>query len=547
MTEDKPSRILTNSNNPLMDAFRRGLLRGVGIDTQDLAKRPLIAIVNSHSDLTTGHSHLATLAQKVREGILIGGGQAAEFNVPAPCDGVAMGHDGMRYVLAQRDLIADIVETHVRSQKFDGIVLIASCDKINPGMMMAAARLGLPAIYLAGGPGMWNIRNKPTYTGSVEHTDYPDMADQQSTVHCATCGACEIMGTANTFQCLSEAMGICLPGSANVPAFHTDKLLHARLTGTRIVDMVREGLTFSKVLTWPALMNALKTNLAIGGSTNATLHLPAIAKCAGFEMPLSLFDEWSRKIPTLLAVAPNGPYGITDLWAAGGMPAVLKRLAPHLDLDCMTVTGRPLGAVIEHAAILNATVIPPLEKPHRAEGGIAILTGNLAPDGSVIKAAGVRKDQQSFTGPAICFSKEDDVAAAIQQQKIAAGSVIVIRYAGPSGAPGMPEMLGVTTMIRAFRLDAALITDGRYSGATSGVCVGHVSPEAIRGGPIAAVQDGDLITIDIPGRKLTLHVDDTEIACRLASVRHVHHETPRGFIERYRRHVSSAATGAVLE
>ena len=541
------SEILTNSNNPMMDTFRRGLLQGVGIDTLDLAKRPLIAIANSHSELTTGHSHLATLGTQVKNGVLTAGGRVVEFNVPAPCDGVAMGHDGMRYILAQRDLIADMVETHVRSQRFDGVVMIAGCDKINPGMMMAAARLDLPAIYLAGGPGMWDVRNKPEFKNSIDHFDYPDDKETQvATIQCATCGACEIMGTANTFQCLAEAMGICLPGSSNVPGFHTEKLRYAEQSGRRIVAMVQEGLSFSKILTWDALMNAMVMNMAIGGSTNATLHLPAIAHSAGFDLPLSLFDEFSRKIPTLLSVAPNGPWGITDIWAAGGMPAVMKMMADDLNLDCLSVSGRTIGEVIERARVRNSTIIPDRSRAFRPTGGIAVLRGNLAPDGCVIKAAGIKDGVNRFSGLALCFDNEDAVAIALRNKVIPTGTVIVIRYAGPRGAPGMPEMLGVTTMIRNYGLNAAVVTDGRYSGATSGYCVGHVAPEAASGGPIGAVLDGDVITINVEERSLHLHLSDEEIEERLAVAVPVEHPVPRGFLQRYKAHVSSAATGAVL-
>jgi dihydroxy-acid dehydratase len=542
------SSILTDSANPLMNAFRTGLLRGVGIDTADLAKRPLIAIVNSHSDLTAGHSHLANLGNKVREGILMAGGQAVEFNVPAPCDGVAMGHDGMRYVLAQRDLIADIVETHVRSQRFDGIVLIASCDKINPGMMMAAARLDMPAIYLAGGPGMMDIRNRTAFKGSIDHYDYAgDQTSGLASVTCATCGACEIMGTANTFQCLAEAMGICIPGSSNIPAYHGDKLIAARMTGQRIVGMVAEGMNFSQVLTPAALMNAVIVNIAIGGSTNATLHLPAIAHCAGHELPLAVFDSVAQRIPTMLAVSPNGPFGITDLWVAGGMPSVLKVLENDLDTSAMTVMGTPLSDVIAAARTGDPRVIPPRDQPVRPHGGIAVLTGNLAPDGAVIKIAGIASDAMVFSGPAICFSDEDSTIEAMIARRIPDGSVVIIRHAGPRGAPGMPEMLGVTTMMKTFGIKAALVTDGRYSGATTGICVGHVCPEAQAGGPIGAIDDGDMVTIDIGARTLSVALSDAEIAARLAGRPMVEHPVPRGFLERYRRHVGSAAKGAVLD
>ncbi|MBL4639686.1 MAG: dihydroxy-acid dehydratase [Kordiimonadaceae bacterium] len=544
----KKSAVLYQSGNPVMDIFRDGLFRGVGMETKEMKKKPLIAIANSHSELTTGHSHLSQLADRVKAGVLAAGGEVVEFNVPAPCDGIAMGHDGMRYILAQRDLIADVVETHVRSQRFDGLVMIASCDKINPAMMMAAARLDMPSIYLAGGPGMYDIRNKAGYTGSIDHGDYMDDPENlHATVTCASCGACEIMGTANTFQCLAEAMGICLPGSSNVPAFHSDKLIYARKTGERIVQMVDENLTFGKVVTKAALINAVVMNMAIGGSTNTTLHLPAIAHSLGLELPLSVFEEYSRKVPTLLAISPNGPWGVTDMWAAGGMPAVLKVMQDDLDLTCLSVAGCTIGDIVAGAKITNEQVIPARDKPFRHDGGIAVLTGNLAPEGSVIKQAGVRPDQMLFTGEAICFDTEEAAMAAIFENKIKKFHVIVLRYLGPQGAPGMPEMLGITAAVKMGGLQAAVITDGRFSGGTSGPSVGHISPEASRGGPIAAVEDGDMITIDVQARSLTLEVAPSVIEARLKSLTPVVKDVPRGFLGRYRKHVSSATTGAVLD
>jgi dihydroxy-acid dehydratase len=395
---------------------------------------------------------------------------------------------------------------------------------------------------------MFDIRNKPAYKGSIDHFDYlGDMESGLSSVTCATCGACEIMGTANTFQCISEAMGICLPGSANVPAYHGDKLVYARRTGERIVAMVEEDLRFSAVLTPAALMNAVIANIAIGGSTNATLHLPAIARSAGLNLPIELFDEVARRIPTRIAISPNGPFGITDLWAAGGMPAVLKMLEPDLDTSCLTVSGLTLGEIIAKARITDSRVIPPRDKPVRPHGGIAVLKGNLAPDGSVIKIAGIDSDKAVFSGPARCFDSEDAVIEALKSGAVAKGSVIIIRNAGPRGAPGMPEMLGVTTMMKVMKLDVALITDGRYSGASSGICVGHVCPEAAAGGPIGAVDDGDIVTIDIGLRRIDVQLDEDVIAARLATRVPVLHEVPRGFLRFYRAHVSSAVTGAVLE
>jgi dihydroxy-acid dehydratase len=540
--------MIAMEESPLTGVVRTTIQKGTGIETDALAHRPLIAIANSHTENTTGHSHLGLLAQRVKDGIHSAGGLAVEFNVPAPCDGVAMGHDGMHYVLAQRDLIADIVETHVRSQLFDGLVIIASCDKINPGMMMAAARLDMPSIYLAGGPGMWDIRNRRDKGHSVDHKDYPDVERKLSTSTCASCGSCELMGTANTFQCLAEAMGLCIPGSANVPAFHPDKQRFARRTGERIVDMVREGLNVRQVLNQKAIDNAVVMDLAIGGSTNATLHLPALAHELGLSLPLSRWNELATKIPTLLAISPNGPYGVVDLWAAGGMPGVLARMKDDLHLDAMTVMGKPLSSVVETAFIHDAQVIPPRDKPHREQGGTVVLYGNLAPDGAVVKQSAVAKNMLSFTGRAVCVSSEAEARKALVDGRIADGTVLVIRYVGPKGGPGMPEMLGITMALELQGFHkTALITDGRFSGATAGPCIGHVSPEAYDRGPIAALRDGDEITIDVNARRLSVNLSDAQIAERLANTERVVKPIPSGFMRRYRKLVSSAARGAVLD
>jgi dihydroxy-acid dehydratase len=484
----------------------------------------------------------------VKDGIHAAGGIAYEFNVPAPCDGVAMGHDGMHYVLAQRDLIADIVETHVRSQLYDGLVVIASCDKINPGMLMAAARLDMPTIYLSGGPGMWDIRNKRRRSKSVDHKDYDDTEMKVATTTCASCGSCEIMGTANTIQSLAEVMGMCLPGCANTPGFHPDKLRYARATGERIVALVEEGITARQVMTREALLNAVIMDLAIGGSTNSTLHLPAIAHSLGLELPLSLFNDYNTKVPTLLAISPNGPWGVTDLWAAGGIGAAMKVMKGDLNTDCMTVTGMKLGELIDKVyQVQDADVIPARDKPHRQEGGTVVLYGNLAPEGSVVKASAVKPDMLTFTGTAVCVNSEDEARLALREGRIKDGNVIVIRYEGPKGGPGMPEMLNITMMLEVFGLHrTALITDGRFSGATAGPCVGHVTPEAYDGGPIAALEDGDEITIDVPKRRLEVKLSAEQIRDRLAKVRRIEKPAP-GYMRRYRKSVSSAARGAVLE
>jgi dihydroxy-acid dehydratase len=547
-TSKKRSGIISASASPMMNLFRKGLLHGAGFNTDKLATRPLVAIANSHTELTTGHAHLDRLARKVHDGILAAGGECAEFNVPAPCDGVAMAHDGMRFVLAQRDLIADSIETHMRSQPYDGMVMIAGCDKINPGMMMAAARLDLPVIYLSGGPGQMDIRNAAGQRNSIDHGDYgDDPMLLMKTATCSTCGACEIMGTANTFQCLAEVFGLCLPGTSNIPGWHSDKLDAARRTGERIVAMVREGLNARQMFTPSAFRNAVRMAMAIGGSTNTALHLPAIAHAAG--VPLTMADfEAACDVPTLLAISPNGPYGIQDLWAAGGMPAVLKQMERFLDTSCMTVSGKPLKSTIDAARVVNSSVIPPVEQAFRPTSAITVLRGNLAPQTAIIKQAGVDPSMLRCQGPAVCFNSEEEALQAITADRIKQGDVVVLRYLGPKGAPGMPEMLGATMALKMKGLKkAALVTDGRFSGATSGPCVGHVCPEASDGGPIALIEDGDLVEIDIPNRTLTLHVDEPTLARRRAAWRPYEREVPHGFMRRYRRHVRPACEGAVLD
>ena len=547
MTAKKRSDIISNSASPMMNLFRTGLLHGAGISAERIKTRPLIAIANSHTELTTGHSHLNRLAQKVHDGILAAGGECAEFNVPAPCDGVAMAHDGMRFVLAQRDLIADIVESHIRSQPYDAVVFIAGCDKINPGMMMAMARLDLPSLYLSGGPGQMDIRNTPNPKSSIDHGDYhDDHFSLAKTATCATCGACEIMGTANTFQCIAEAFGICIPGSANIPGWHADKLEAARRTGERIVAMVGEKLNARQMFTPASFKNAVATAMAIGGLTNTALHLPAIAHAAEVPFSLAQFEE-AANIPTLIAVSPNGPYGMQDIWASGGTPAVLKQIERFLDTSCMTVTGKPLKDTIDKARVINDTIIPPVEKAFRPIGGITVLRGNLAPDTAIIKQAGVSEDMLQCKGPAICFNSEEDAMKAIAAGKITANNVVVLRYLGPRGAPGMPEMLGATMALKMAGLKkAALITDGRFSGATSGPCVGHVCPEASLGGPIALIEDGDIVEIDIPNRRLNLHVDEATLSARRQKWVPYEGAVPHGYMRVYRKHVLPASQGAVL-
>ena len=547
MQKPQSTSIFDDSDFPI-SIVRQSIFQGTGTDLDEARRKPVIGIANSLTEINPGHMHLGPIAQRVKEGVHAAGGLPFEFNVPAPCDGMTEGHPGMRFVLAQRDLIADIIETHVRSMRYDGLCFIASCDKILPGMIMAAARLDLPAIFVTGGPNAWEIRFKPTMSGGVDHKCYTDLMDKLATATAATCGACEVMGTANTMQSLTEALGLALPGSATIPAFHSGKLLYARHTGLRIVAMIEEGLTARRILTDKAVENALMVSLAIGGSTNIALHLPAIARMLDIDFPLSRFNEFNRRIPTLCGISPNGPHGMIDLFTAGGIPAVMKRLSEDLHLDLPTVSGLTVRQITEQAQIRNPAVIPEKAGAFLPEGGTVVLFGNLAPEGAVTKQSAVSEDMRTFTGPARIFDAEAECLKAIREKSLHEGEVIVIRYEGPKGGPGMPETLAVTMGLELAGFKrVALITDGRFSGATAGPCIGHVSPEAAAGGPLAAVRDGDEITIDIPNRRLNVNLSEEQIEERLKSRTPITREIPPGFMRRYVKSVSSAARGAVLE
>ena len=526
---------------------RRSILQGLGIDPAEMREKPIIAVANSFAEFNPGHTHLRAVADRVKEGIWAAGGIPFEFGVPAPCDGPANGNEGMRFILAQREIIADAVETYVRSQLFDGLVTLSSCDKINPAMLMAAARLDLPTICIPGGACAWNIRFCSGAKDSINTKDYESLAMKIQTATPATCGACEIMGTANTGQILMEALGMALPRASAIPAFHEEVLRKAREAGKRIVRMIREGLTARKILTREAIENAVMVDVAVGGSTNATLHLPALAHELGVELPLERFNEMNRKIPTLLGIAPNGPHGIVDLYRAGGVPAVMSRIRDRLHLDCLNVSGERLGEIVSHARVEDESVIPPLDRPRLAEGATVILYGNLAPEGAVVKQSAVDPSMMTFTGRALITDAEQEALDALQGGSIEEGTVIVIRYEGPKGGPGMPEILAVTLQLVMSGLSrVALVTDGRFSGATSGPCVGHVSPEAYVGGPIGLLEDGDEITIDIPNRSISVSLTDQEIEKRRKIWKAVEKPVPPGYMSRYRKLVSSAAKGAVL-
>jgi dihydroxy-acid dehydratase len=543
----KSSAIFDEKDFPVSVA-RLTVFKGTGADVDEMKEKPLIAIANSHTEMNPGHMHLGAMAQKVKDGVHAAGGVPFEFNVPAPCDALTMGHEGMRYVLAQRDLIADMVETHIRSMCFDGLVLMAGCDKIIPGMLMAAARLDLPTIFVTAGPNAFQIRFSPKFTGATHHSFYEGLEEKFATATCATCGSCELMGTANTFQSLAEALGMALPGTANIPAYHAERSVVARKSGKRIVEMVEQNITARQIMTAKSIENALAVDMAIGGSTNASLHLPAIANELGLELPLEKFNKFNRRIPTLCSISPSGPHGVQDLYRAGGIPAVMKNLADDINQDALNVSGQTTADIIAQANVLIPEVIRDRADPYHAQGGTVALFGNLAPEGCVIKQSAVVEDMHQFTGTAKVFESEKDCLTAIREGTIQEGQVIVIRNEGPRGGPGMPEMLAATMGLdlAGFKC-VALVTDGRFSGATSGPCVGHVSPEARSGGPIGIIKDGDEITIDIPNRKIELHLSDDEIQNRLKTYQPVQRDIPPGYMRRYVKLVGSAAKGAVLD
>ncbi|MEM3045986.1 MAG: dihydroxy-acid dehydratase [Candidatus Bathyarchaeia archaeon] len=507
-------------------ASHRGLLRSVGVSEDDLGK-PFIGVANSYTSIVPGHLHLRSVAQAVIEGIREAGGVPFEFGTVAVCDGVAMGHEGMRYSLPSRDVIADSVELMVEAHRLDGVVLVTSCDKITPGMLMAAARLNLPSIVVLGGPMLSGVHHgrkigissMAEAIGSVRSGAMTEreLAELEAAAF-PTCGSCNALYTANTMACLSEALGMALPGSGTIPAVNSERIIASRKSGSQVVELVRRGVKSRDIMTMEAFENAIALDMALGGSTNTVLHLPAIAKEAGLRLDIDRFDEVSRKVPHICnLVGPGGEYDMEELHLAGGVPAVLKEIEGLLHVDALTVTGQPLKASIEQARILDRRVIHPVSDPVHKEGGIAVLRGNLAPNGAVVKTAGVPAKMISHEGPARVFDREEDAISYVREGEAAEGDVIVVRYEGPKGGPGMREMLVLTGTIVGMGLadQVALITDGRFSGASRGLCVGHISPEAAEGGPIAALQDDDLIRIDLGRRLLNVELDAEQLSRRL--------------------------------
>jgi dihydroxy-acid dehydratase len=537
-------------------AYPRALYRAMGYQDSDFEK-PLIGIVNSWSEVNPGHFHLRQLAEWVKQGVREAGGTSAEFNTVAPCDGIAQGR-GMHYILPLRDVIAASVELMVGANRFDGLVMLCSCDKIVPGMLMAAARLDLPTLFVTGGSmASGRIGERAVMTSDVKEGMGKLSAGQISAEEfyaieshaCPGPGACNFMGTASTMSCVTEALGLTLPRCATLPALHPDRKELCLASGRQIVQLVAQNRTARQFLTLPALENAVRVVLALGGSTNATLHLPAIAGVSGFDLELELFDHLSRQTPLIGKFRPASPYTVVDLDEAGGIPAVLNILAPLLQLDLPTVTGETIGERAHAATNSRPEVLHPLDAPLSPEGGLAILYGNLAPDGAVVKQSAVTPAMLRHSGPARVFECEEALVDTLAAQSIQPGDVLVIRNEGPRGGPGMRELSIPAAMLTGMGLNdsVAMITDGRFSGATRGPCIGHVAPEAFVGGTIALVEDGDRIEIDIPGRRLELLVSPDELARR--QVRWTPHPPAvrGGFLELYSRNVSQANQGAILK
>ncbi len=526
-----------------------GIIESVGLEEKDIKNKPFIGVVNTWNELNPGHKHFKTLAEAVKYGIAETGGIPLEFCTVGPCDGWANGNEGMRYILPQREVIADSIELMVEAHRLDAMVTISGCDKINPAVLMAALRLDIPTICVPGGPNLYEIRFKPDYKG-IEQSIYDDFFQKVNCISGATYGACEIMGTANTMQCLMEAFGMTLPNAATIPAVTRMKYIIAKNSGKQIISLLKHDIRPSKIMNEQSLENAIIVDLALGGSTNSALHLPAIAKEMGIDFDLELFNKYSEKIPTIANISPSGDYGIVDLYKAGGIPGVMSRLKEFLNLECLTVSEQPIKKQIRRIKILNEDVIRPLNNPIYPEGGIIILKGNLSPKGAVIKQSAVRdKKMLEFRGPAQCFNSEKDALNALSAHKISNNSVIIIRYEGPKGAPGMPELLAFTAtlMLRKDLDKVALITDGRFSGGTSGPCVGHVCPEAYVGGPIAIVEDGDMININITQKSLNIELSQEEIQQRLDKWKPVERKITSKALLKYRKLVSSASEGAIFK
>ena len=540
-------------------APHRSLFKASGLTDEEINK-PLIGIVTSQNDIIPGHVNLDKIVEGVKKGVLMSGGTPLVFPTIGVCDGIAMGHQGMKYSLVTRELIADSVECMANAHAFDALVFIPNCDKIVPGMVMAALRVNVPSVIVSGGPmlaGKFKGKEVSLSTmfeavGSVESGLMleSDLAELEEKV-CPTCGSCSGMFTANSMNCLCEVLGLALPGNGTIPAVYSERIRLAKYAGMAVMKLLEKDIKPRDIVTEDAIKNALTVDMALGCSTNSVLNLTAIANEAKLPINLDIINGMSAKVPNLCKLAPASDTHIEDLYAAGGIRAVMSELNKKnlLNLNCITATGKTVGENIENAKVLDYSVIKHIEEPYSQTGGIAVLKGNLAPDGAVVKRSAVLKEMLVHKGPAKVFNSEEEAIEAIMGKKIVEGDVVVIRYEGPKGGPGMREMLSPTSAICGMGLDTsvALITDGRFSGATKGAAIGHVSPEAAEGGNIALVEDGDIISIDITNGNLDLLVSDEELAKRRSNLKPVEPKVKEGYLARYAKLVSSASSGAVFK
>ncbi|MBE0448627.1 MAG: dihydroxy-acid dehydratase [Actinobacteria bacterium] len=540
-------------------APHRSLLKATGLTDEEI-RRPFIGVANSTNDIVPGHIHLDKIAEAVKAGIRLAGGTPFEFTTVGICDGIAMNHPGMKYSLPSREVIADSIELIAEAHRFDALVLIPSCDKVTPGMLMAAARMNIPGIVVSGGPMLaGKYRGKDIDLISVFEAVGAVGAGRMSNEEleeyesyaCPTCGSCAGMFTANTMNCLTEALGMGLPGNGTVPAPYSERIRLAKQAGIAVMSLLESNITPGRILTKEAFRNALAVDMALGGSTNTVLHLAAIAHEIGLDFDLGMVDEISMSTPNLCRISPAGHHHIEDLYRAGGIMAVMAELSKggHLYPDVVTSTGKSLADNLKGVQVLDADVIRPLSNPYSKTGGLAILFGNLTPDGAVVKQSAVAENMLKHSGPVRVFNGEPAATEAVLGGKINPGDVVVIRYEGPKGGPGMREMLTPTSALAGMGLDdkVALVTDGRFSGGTRGAAIGHVSPEAQEAGPIAVLRDGDIVEIDIPGRKLNINLSDDEIKARLKDWCAPELKVKKGYLALYARMVSSAAKGAIIE
>ncbi len=541
-------------------APHRALLRALGVSSEDFGK-PFIGVVNSFNEVVPGHVHLRNIAEAVKAGVRSEGGVPFEFNTIGICDGIAMNHPGMKYSLPSRELIADSIEAMVEAHQFDALVFIPNCDKIVPGMLMAAVRLNIPSIFISGGPmlaGRLSEDNKIRTVDLVsvfnavggvvqgKLTEYE--LEEIEIAACPGCGSCSGMFTANTMNCLTEALGMALPGNGTIPAVDARRIVLAMRTGRQIMAVLKKNLLPRDVITKDSISNAFAVDMALGGSTNSVLHLIAVAHEAGIDFPLSSINEISQRVPHICKLSPASELHIEDLDLAGGIPAVMHEIVNSLNGKCPTVSLMPISKLIEKAKVRNREVIRSVDEPYSKTGGLAILFGNLAPEGAVVKSGAVAAGMMVHEGPARVFDNEEEATKGIMRNEVKKGEVIVIRYEGPKGGPGMREMLTPTSLLSGMGLDkdVALVTDGRFSGGTKGAAIGHVSPEAADRGPIAAVRNGDLISINIPAYKLELKVSDVEIKKRLSELPEYKSKIKAGYLKRYVEKVGSASAGAVF-